>query len=97
VKAGPFIPFRGRGSKACAATWPSIFSITTSSTAYNTLGLGADVPLANGTASDSLLVLRPDNSWLVLRVPYPLGFFSRGMDGRIDDPSAGWKGRGILR
>ena len=33
--------------------------------------------------------------WLVLRVPYPLGFFSRGMDGRIDDPKAGWKGRGV--
>jgi hypothetical protein len=62
---------------------------------YDTLGLGTDVPLANGTTSDSLLVLRPDGSWLVLRVPYPLGFFSRGMDGRIDDPKAGWKGRGI--
>jgi hypothetical protein len=62
---------------------------------YDTLGLGADVPLANGTTSDSLLVLRPDGSWLVLRVPYPLGFFSRGMDGRIDDAKAGWKGRGI--
>ena len=62
---------------------------------YDTLGLGADVPLANGTTSDSLLVLRPDGSWLVLRVPYPLGFLSRGMDGRIDDPKAGWKGRGV--
>ena len=62
---------------------------------YDTLGLGADVPLANGTTSDSLLVLRPDGSWLVLRVPYPLGFFSRGMDGRIDDPKGGWKGRAI--
>ena len=30
-----------------------------------------------------------------VRVPYPLGFFSRGMDGRIDDPKAGWKGRAI--
>jgi hypothetical protein len=28
-------------------------------------------------------------------VPYPLGFFSRGMDGRIDDPNAGWKGRAL--
>ena len=31
----------------------------------------------------------------MLRVPYPMGFHSRGMDGRIDDPNAGWKGRGI--
>ena len=30
-----------------------------------------------------------------LRVPYPLGFYSRGLDGRIDDPNAGWKGRGL--
>ena len=29
------------------------------------------------------------------RVPYPLGFYSRGLDGRIDDPEAGWKGRGV--
>ena len=62
---------------------------------FNTLGLGPNVPVANGTNSDSLLVLRPDGRWLVMRVPYPLGFFSRGMDGRIDDPDAGWKGRAM--
>ena len=62
---------------------------------FNTLGLGENLPLANGTTSDSLLALQPDGTWLVLRVPYPLGFFSRGMDGRIDDPKAGWKGRAI--
>jgi hypothetical protein len=62
---------------------------------HDTFGLGRDVPFANGTNSDSLLALRPDGSFLVFRVPYPLGFFSRGMDGRIDDPRAGWKGRAI--
>ena len=30
-----------------------------------------------------------------MRVPCPLGFFSRGLDGRIDDPDAGWKGRAV--
>ena len=30
-----------------------------------------------------------------MRVPYPMGFYTRGMDARIDDPKAGWKGRGI--
>ena len=25
----------------------------------------------------------------------PLGFFAKGMDGRIDDPRAGWKGKGL--
>jgi hypothetical protein len=62
---------------------------------YNTLGLGPNVPLANGTNSDSLLALLPDGRFVRLRVPYPLGFYSRGMDGRIDDPNGGWKGRGL--
>jgi catechol 2,3-dioxygenase-like lactoylglutathione lyase family enzyme len=34
-------------------------------------------------------------SWVNMRVPYPLGFFAKWMDGRIDDPNAGWKGRGL--
>jgi hypothetical protein len=63
---------------------------------FNTLGLGADVPIANGTTSDALLALDPDaGEWVVLRVPYPLGFYSRGLDGRIDDAAAGWKGRAV--
>jgi hypothetical protein len=62
---------------------------------FDTLGLGTNVPLTNGTNSDSLLALLPDGRWFVMRVPYPLGFFSRGMDGRIDDPNAGWKGRAL--
>ena len=64
---------------------------------FNTLGLGLNVPLANGTNSDSLLALQPDGRWVVLRVPYPLGFFSRGMDGRIDDPECGMEGARPLR
>jgi hypothetical protein len=63
---------------------------------FNTLGLGADVPIANGTTSDALLALDADaGEWIVLRVPYPLGFYSRGLDGRIDDAAAGWKGRAV--
>jgi hypothetical protein len=49
-----------------------------------------------GSGSDSLLALMPDSGrFVVLRVPYPLGFYSRGLDGRIDDPKTGWKGRGV--
>ena len=44
---------------------------------FDTFGLGNNTPFANGTNSDSLLALRPDGTWLVFRVPYPLGFFSR--------------------
>ncbi len=63
---------------------------------HNTLGLGNNVPIATGSTSDSLLAFLPEqNEFVVLRVPYPLGFYSRGMDGRIDDPNAGWKGRGV--
>ncbi len=63
---------------------------------FDTLGLGANVPIATGSGSDSLLALQPDSGeWVVLRVPYPLGFFARGLDGRIDDPEAGWRGRGL--
>jgi len=62
----------------------------------NTLGMGANKPIANGSNSDSLLVLDPaTRQWTTLRVPYPLGFYSRGLDGRIDDAGAGWKGRGL--
>ncbi|MBM3776774.1 MAG: carboxypeptidase regulatory-like domain-containing protein [Acidimicrobiia bacterium] len=63
---------------------------------FNTLGLGHDVPVSNGSASDSLFALQRDSGKMVqLRVPYPVGFFTRGLDGRIDDPDAGWKGRGL--
>ena len=63
---------------------------------YNTLGLGENTPIANGSTSDSLLALDPESGeWVVLRVPYPMAFYSRGLDGRIDDPDAGWKGRGL--
>ena len=33
--------------------------------------------------------------WTYFTIPYPLGFYSRGMDGRIDDANAGWKGRAL--
>ncbi len=62
---------------------------------FDTSGLGRDTPFVNGTNSDSIIALMPDKTFAVIRVPYPLGFYSRGLDGRIDDPRAGWKGRGL--
>jgi hypothetical protein len=64
---------------------------------FNTLGLGANVPIATGTGSDSLIAFLPGTrEAITLRVPYPLaGFHPRGLDGRIDDPNAGWKGRAV--
>jgi hypothetical protein len=61
---------------------------------HNTLGLGNDVPVATTNGSESLLAL-VDGKFIDIRIPYPLGFFAKNTDGRIDDPKAGWKGRGI--
>ncbi len=60
----------------------------------NTLGLGANVPIASTNGGEALTAL-VDGKFVTLRVPYPLGFFSKNVDGRIDDPKAGWKGKGI--
>jgi len=63
---------------------------------HNIIGLGADTPFATGSNSDALIALNPQTQkWTYFRIPYPLGFYSRGMDGRIDDPNAGWKGRAL--
>ena len=60
----------------------------------DTLGLGKNVPVVMGTNSDALYAL-VDGKWITMRVPYPLGgFFTKGVDGRVDDPRAGWKGKG---
>ena len=61
---------------------------------FDTLGLGKNTPIITGNSSDSLIAL-VNGKFVVMRVPYPLGFFAKGMDGRIDDPKAGWKGRGV--
>jgi hypothetical protein len=42
------------------------------------------------------MALDPDTEeWFVMRVPYPMGFFTRSMGARVDNPYIGWKGRGI--
>lgn len=61
---------------------------------HNTLGLGEDVPISTGNLNDGMIALK-DGKMVVLRVPYPTGFYAKGLDGRIDDPNAGWKGRGL--
>jgi len=63
---------------------------------FDTFGMGRNVPIINGSGSDSLMALDAETGrFTTLRVPYPLGFYSKGMDGRIDDARAGWKGRGL--
>jgi hypothetical protein len=61
---------------------------------YNTLGLGANVPIAEANGSEALLAL-VNGKFVNLHIPYPMGFFSKNVDGRIDDPNGGWKGKGL--
>src|SRR5271155_367571 len=61
---------------------------------HDTLGLGANVPIATGNLFDGVHAL-VDGKFVTLRIPYPLGFYAKGLEGRIDDAAAGWKGRGI--
>jgi hypothetical protein len=61
---------------------------------FDMLGLGKDIPLATGNESEALLAL-VDGKFVSLRIPYPMGFYAKGIDGRIDDARAGWKGKGI--
>jgi hypothetical protein len=80
VKGAP-----GAGAEASYYTWVD---------QHDTFGLGRNVPLATANQSDALDAY-VNGRWVVLRVPYPMGFYAKGLDGRIDDAGAGWKGRGL--
>jgi hypothetical protein len=61
---------------------------------HDILGLGPNTPIGTGNFSDSLYALT-HGKVIQLRVPYPMGFFTKGVEGRIDDPKGGWKARGL--
>jgi hypothetical protein len=61
---------------------------------HNTFGLGENIPMSTGNLNDGIIALK-DGKMVMLRVPYPLGFYAKGFDGRIDDPNGGWKARGL--
>jgi hypothetical protein len=61
---------------------------------HNTLGLGENIPMSTANLNDGFVALK-DGQMVMLRIPYPMGFYAKGFDGRIDDPNAGWKGRGL--
>ena len=63
---------------------------------HDVLGFGPETPVYGVVNTDSLEVFVPaTGEFVTLRVPYPMGFFSRSSVGRIDDPTTGWKGRGL--
>jgi hypothetical protein len=61
---------------------------------FDTSGLGKNTPINTGNGAEGLLALK-DGKWVVMRVPYPMGFYTKWVDGRIDDANAGWKGRAL--
>jgi hypothetical protein len=80
--------FRGIGENSAESSYYSWVD------QHNTFGLGNDVPMSTGNLNDGIIAYA-GGRMVVLRVPYPIGFYAKGFDGRIDDPSAGWKGRGL--
>jgi len=59
---------------------------------FDTFGLGRNVPIAMGNLNSGVLAL-VNGKFIKLTVPYPMGFFAKNVDGRIDDPAAAWKGK----
>jgi hypothetical protein len=83
---GPgFEGFEDRSVEASYYTWVD---------QHNTVGLGANVPISTANLNDGFVAFK-DGQIILLRIPYPIGFYAKGLDGRIDDPNAGWKGRGL--
>ncbi len=87
-------PFPGPQFKGVASNGSAEASYYTWVDQFNSSGLGANTPMATGNENESILAL-VDGKWINMRVPYPNGFYAKGMDGRIDDPNGGWKGRAI--
>ena len=61
---------------------------------HDTFGLGRNVPIIMGNLNSSIMAL-VNGKLINFTVPYPMGFFAKNADGRVDDPNAGWKGRGL--
>jgi hypothetical protein len=84
--------FKGAGKETGSTEYPYFLWVDQ----FDALGFGKDTVIVTGTTSDSMLIFDPKKeTFSVVRIPYPMPFYTRGLDGRIDDPKAGWKGRGI--
>jgi len=88
-------PFPGPNYKGAVASGSAESAYYTFVDRFDLLGVGENVPLSPGNESQSLQAL-VDGEFKTFHVPYPLGgFHGKLLDGRIDDPNAGWKGKGI--
>jgi hypothetical protein len=84
--------FKGAGSETGSTEYPYFLWVDQ----FDAFGLGKNTVIVTGTNSDSMSVFDPrKETFSVIRMPYPMPFYTRGLDGRIDNAKAGWKGRGI--
>jgi len=61
---------------------------------FDMLGLGKDIPLATGNESEALNAL-VDGKFMTFRIPYPMGYYGKAFDVRIDDANGGWTGKAV--
>jgi hypothetical protein len=61
---------------------------------HDAVGLGKDVPISTANLQDGFAAL-VKGKMVRLTVPYPMGYYAKGLDARIDDPNGGWKARGL--
>ena len=88
----PGLKFKGTGAETGSTDFPYYLWVDQ----FNVSGLGKDTVFETGTTSDAQFVFDPKTEkFVVFHVPYPMPYYARGLDGRIDDPNAGWKGRGL--
>jgi len=80
--------FRGIGDNSAEASYYTWVD------QHNAVGLGKDVPISTADENDGYAAL-VDGKMVMLRVPYPLSYYAKGLDARIDDARAGWQGRGL--
>jgi hypothetical protein len=88
--------YQTEGPKLKGTNVPADFHYFNWTDSHNIMQMGQDTPFLTGSNSDSLIALNPaTKKWTYFRIPYPLGFYARGLDARIDDAGAGWKGRAL--
>jgi hypothetical protein len=95
--------YQTTGPKFQGTNIPTEFHYFNWTDQFGASGFPPNTPMATGSNSDSILVLTSQQgagTWVTMRVPFPLGFYARGLDARVDDPNApagfaGWKNRAV--
>jgi streptogramin lyase len=88
----PGLKFKGTGNETGTTDFPYYLWVDQ----FDVSGLGKDTVFVTGTTSDAIFVFDPKKeTFSIFHVPYPMPYYARGLDGRIDDAKAGWKGRGL--